>query len=180
MACLKVLGVLAVLAAEAGAARADEVLADAVVDCAKVAAGSEGMSKCPWKPYFSVGPSISALSFNLKSKRIGLFDQNAAIELHLSLRQRWVIKSYREDPQSTEQKKEVHKLSLWELGLGVQVRKDQASGDVTFGGYFIPWGIRVDAFSIGVGVSYVTVGTLGHSLDRWSIIVPLTYQLSVG
>jgi hypothetical protein len=97
----------------------------------------------------------------------------------MSLLQSWLIKGYIEDPTKGNRKTETHKLSLWELGLGVQVKKDQSSGDVTFGAYLIPWGVRVDAFSVGFGISYLTVGAIGNSLDRWSIIVPLTYQLSL-
>jgi hypothetical protein len=66
---------------------------------------------------------------------------------------------------------------LWELGLGVQVRKDQTSNDITVGAYLIPYGIGVDAFALGVGISCLAVGSLSNGLDHWSIIIPLTYQV---
>jgi hypothetical protein len=160
--------------------RSANAIEPADVDCS----GSDpptklGWHRCPWKPYFSIGPSMAALSFNLDSRKIGLFDQSAALELHTSFLQSWLIKSYQPDPNDKNKTTEIHRLSLWELAFGVQVRKEQASGDVTFGCYLVPWGIRVDSFAVGVGLSYLTIGTVENGLSHWSIILPVTYQVNI-
>jgi hypothetical protein len=140
---------------------------------ARLKAGPD-FCKTAWKKYFSVGPALSALSVNLDSAKIGLFDTAAAIELHMSNLQYSKSTLFRADGQP-----ERVNMALWEWAIGVQVKKPQESSDVAIGFYVVPYAIRVESFSLGVGLLYSTVGSLGWSWSRFNIMIPLSYSFNL-
>ncbi len=128
-----------------------------------------------WKPYFSIGPALSAVSVNFKGGKIGILDQAAALELHGSNLQYVKLTGY----VDSAGKRERVNISFWEWAFGVQIRKPQESPDVTLGVYGVPYGIRLNSFAIGVGILYNTIGSMTWKLENFSLIVPLTYQFGI-
>ncbi len=137
-------------------------------------AGAPSFCRAGWRPYFSIGPALSALSINMETARIGLLDKAAALELHSSNLQYLKRTSYR----GADGKNEVVSISFWEWGAGFQVQKPQTSADIVLGVYVVPYGIRVNNFAIGIGLLYNAVGEMSWKRENFSLIVPLTYQLN--
>lgn len=142
--------------------------------CTDYAKRVRGFHGCAWKKYFSIGPALSAVSVNMKTAKLGLFDTAAALELHGSNLQYVKTTSFRSSDGL-----ETVNLALWEWAFGIQVKKAQDSSDVSFGIYGVPYGIRVNDFAIGLGLLYTNIGSLGWSWEHFNLILPVTYQFSI-
>lgn len=69
------------------------------------------------------------------------------------------------------------RVALWTIRVGTSFSKP-ADGDITLGAYIVPWGIRIEAFSFGVGIGYRALGKVASRSTNWFFMLPLTYSLT--
>ena len=132
-----------------------------------------GLCKQDWAPIINVGAGLPALSVRFDG-RLGFGNAVAPLEVGLNFFQ------YVYTPTEINNAAGKHNFSFGRVALGLTVTKDPSSSDIAFGGYLVPFGIQVDSFAFGIGLGYTAIGNVTNNNMNWSIILPFSYNISVG
>jgi hypothetical protein len=121
-------------------------------------------------PIISIGPGIQTLTFSLGNGAIGVFDVLTPINIILNLCQRQLIQN---------QLSPVN-FCFWAPSLGFLITKPSSSSEVTFGLSIIPYQIKINGFSFGIGVAWINQGVAEFKKSNLFITLPLTYSVDIG
>ena len=104
---------------------------------------------------------MPAVSFRFDGK-IGILDKVVPLEVALNFRQ---------------QIYQGVKLILWRVAFGFSLGKAADQDGAQFGAYLMPWGVQLNNFASGIGISYNALDQLQCRTENFSIILPVTYTV---
>lgn len=124
----------------------------------------------PWTRRVTIGPGLTAGSFRFDGK-IGFLDSVVPIEVGYNGFQRTYVGAGAGGK---------NRVILWRAALGLTFAKRAGEEDIAFGAYVMPWGVQVENFAAGIGLSYRAVGELANRTDSWAVVIPFSYTVQIG
>lgn len=121
-------------------------------------------------PIVSIGPGIQTVAINLGSGSIGVFDMLTPVNISLNLLQRVYIQPGR-DPFI---------FCLFAPALGFLITKHTDSQGVIFGINLTAYAVKINGFTLGIGIAWVNDSKMIASRDNVFITIPLTYTIDIG
>ena len=121
-------------------------------------------------PVVSIGAGIQTLTFSLSNGAIGLFDILTPINIIFNLYQKEFIQTIAPPIN----------FCFWAPSIGFLITKPSGSSQVTFGLSLIPYQLKINNFSFGIGMAWVNQGTISLNKNNLFVTLPLTYNIDIG
>jgi hypothetical protein len=124
----------------------------------------------PWTRKITIGPGLTAGSFRFDGK-IGLLDSVVPIEVGYNGFQRTYVAAGQGGAT---------RIILWRVARGLTFTKPAGDEGISFGAYLMPWGIQIENFAAGLGLSYRAVDKLESNFKNWAVVIPFSYTVQLG